>query len=84
MTEDTVYSWKSSHLLNIFKIYDDDEIEEQLKTLTNQNKEDYEEQLDELREEIKQTNELVRGNENRLKNIEALLTQIHAGSISKE
>ena len=66
------------------KVYDDDEIEEQLKTLSNEGKEDYEEQFDELREEIKQTNELVRENQNRLKNIEALLTQIHAGSISKE
>jgi len=58
-------------LFHLFlNVYDDDEIEEQLKSMTNETEENYGEQLDELRE--------------RLKNMEAMLTQIHAEFKAKE
>ena len=49
--------------------------------MTTNEGEDYGEQLDELREEMKQTKDIVRENEIRLKNIEAMLAQIHAESV---
>ncbi|XP_028391719.1 transient receptor potential cation channel subfamily A member 1-like isoform X3 [Dendronephthya gigantea] len=69
---------QSSWLLRQWKkVYDDDEVEEQLKVMAEKKKDDCAKQLNELKEEIKKTNEFVKEFEakieNKLQNIEALL-----------
>ena len=49
-------------------------MEERLKAMANEDGEDYGEELNKLREEMKQTKDIV-------KNIEMMLAQIHAESV---